>query len=196
MSKAYSSNLTLSQFELIEILMPPAKPGGRPREMDMRAVLNAIFYVVVQGCKWRDLPGDFPAWQTVYTYFHNWREDGTWIAIHDRLRGGVRVDKGRHGSPSEASVDSQSVATATVHDSVGFDSAKHIKGRKRHLTVDTLGLVLRVLVTAASVPEPEGGKQVLAKVHCMGEAVSRLYLIWVDRGYSGTPFLVWVIDTF
>ncbi len=197
MSKAYSSNLTRFQFELIEPLLPPAKPGGRPREVDMWAVLNGIFYVVVQGCKWRDLPGDFPAWQTVYTYFRNWRKDGTWIAMHDRLRGWVRADNGRPGSPSEAIVDSQSVATATmVHNSVGYDNAKHVKGRKRHMTVDTLGLVLRVLVTAASVPEREGGKRVLQKVHQMGEAVSRLYLIWVDGGYSGSFFLMWVMDAF
>lgn len=112
-------------------------------------------------CIWRDLPGEFPAWQTVYTYFRNWCKDGTWIAMHDRLRGWVRADRGRPGSPSEAIVDSQSVATATmVHDLVGFDSAKLTLGRKRHMTVDTLGLVLRVLVTAASVPEREGGKQV------------------------------------
>jgi putative transposase len=163
----------------------------------MWAVLNAIFYVVVQGCKWRDLPGDFPAWQTVYTYFRNWRRDGTWVAIHDRLRDWVRTDQGRPSSPSEAIVDSQSVATATmVHECVGFDKAKHIKGRKRHTAVDPLGLVLRVVVTAASTPEREGGKRVLQTVHQMGEAVSRLYLIWVDGGYSGRPFLVSVMDAF
>ena len=159
MSKAYSSNLSQAQFELIEPLIPPAKPGGRHREVEMWAVLNAILYVVVQGCKWRDLPGDFPVWQTVYTYFRNWRQDGTWVAIHDRLRGWLRADNGRLLSPSEAIVDSQSVATATmVHESVGFDKAKHTKGRKRHLTVDTLGLILRVLVTAASVPECVAGQ--------------------------------------
>lgn len=197
MSKAYSSNLSQAQFELIEPLIPPAKPGGRHREVEMWAVLNAILYVVVQGCKWRDLPGDFPVWQTVYTYFRNWRQDGTWVAIHDRLRGWLRADNGRLLSPSEAIVDSQSVATATmVHESVGFDKAKHTKGRKRHMTVDTLGLILRVLVTAASVPEREGGKRVLQNVHQMGDAVSRLYLIWVDGGYSGSPFLIWVMDAF
>ena len=109
MAKAYSSNLTQDQFELIEPLIPPAKPGGRPREVDMWAILNAILYVVVQGCKWRDIPGDMPPWSTVYTYFRNWRNDGTWLVIHDRLRGWVRADSGRHQSPSEAIVDSQSV---------------------------------------------------------------------------------------
>jgi len=197
MSKAYSSNLTQAQFELIEPLIPPAKPGGRPREVDMWAVLNAILYVVVQGCKWRDLPGDLPPWSTVYTYFRNWRNDGTWMQIHDRLRCWVRADNHRPGSPSEAVVDSQSVATATmVHEAVGFDQAKHTKGRKRHTAVDTLGLVLRVVVTAASVPEREGGKLVLQSVHQMGAAVSRLYLIWVDGGYSGNSFLQWAMDTF
>ena len=132
MSKAYSTNLTEAQFELIEPLIPKALPGGRPREVDIWAVLNAIFYVLVQGCKWRDLPGDFPAWQTVYTYFRNWRIDGTWIEIHDRLRLWTRVDHQRLPSPSEAIVDSQSVETATmIHQAVGYDAAKKIKGRKR-----------------------------------------------------------------
>ncbi|MDV2996869.1 MAG: IS5 family transposase ISAcma43 [Chroococcidiopsis sp. SAG 2025] len=197
MIKAYSSNLTLAQFELIESLIPAAKPGGRPRKVDMWAILNAIFYVVVQGCKWRDIPSDFPAWQTVYTYFRNWRKQGIWMAIHDRLRNWVRADNARPISPTEAIIDSQSVATATmVHESVGFDKAKHIKGRKRHTAVDTLGLVLRVIVTTASLPEREGGKQVLQKVDQMGDAVARLYLIWVDGGYSGNPFLEWVMNTF
>ncbi|NEZ57537.1 IS5 family transposase [Leptolyngbyaceae cyanobacterium CCMR0081] len=197
MCKAYSSNLTQAQFELIEPLIPPAKPGGRPREVDMWAVLNAILYVVVQGVKWRDIPGDLPAWSTVYTYFRNWRKDGTWLLIHDRLRGWVRADAGRQESPSEAIIDSQSVKSATmVHDEVGFDRAKSIKGRKRHTAVDTLGLVLRVVVTAANLPERAGGKQLLQQVQQMGRAVSRLYLIWVDGGYAGNPFLQWAMDSF
>lgn len=197
MTKAYSSNLTRDQFELLESLIPPAKPGGRPRTVDMWAVLNAILYVVVQGCKWRDIPGDLPPWSTAYTYFRNWREDGTWLAIHDRLRSWVRAANGRQESPSEAILDSQSVSTATmVNEAVGYDSAKHRKGRKRHTVVDTMGLVLRVVVTAASVPERAGGKQVLTKVHEMGAAVSRLCVIWVDGGYSGQPFLQWAMDSF
>ncbi len=197
MSKAYSSNLTQAQFELIEPLIPPAKPGGRPREVDMWAVLNAILYVVVQGVKWRDIPGDLPPWSTVYTYFRNWRKDGTWLLIHDRLRGWVRADAGRQENPSEAIIDSQSVKSATmVHDEVGFDKAKSIKGRKRHTAVDTLGLVLRVVVTAANLPERAGGKQVLQHVQHMGKAMSRLYLIWVDGGYAGNPLLQWAMDSF
>lgn len=110
MTKAYTSNLTRDQFEVIEPLLPAAKPGGRPRTTCLWAVLNALFYLVKQGCSWRDLPGDFPAWQTVYTYYRTWVNDGTWDAIHDRLRAWIRVSEGRHESPSEVILDSQSVA--------------------------------------------------------------------------------------
>ena len=91
MIKAYSSNLTQAQWELLESLIPPAKPGGRPRKVEIWAVLNAIFYVLTQGCTWRNLPADFPSWQTVYTYFRNWRKDKTWLKIHDHLREWVRL---------------------------------------------------------------------------------------------------------
>jgi len=105
MSKAYASNLTSDQWELLEPLIP-AKPGGRPREVEIWNILNAILYLLSEGCRWRSLP-DFPAWQTVYTYFRNWRIDGTWVSIHDRLREWVRVDNEREASPSEVIVDSQ-----------------------------------------------------------------------------------------
>lgn len=119
---------------------------------------SAIFYVLVEGVRWRALPSDFPAWQTVYTYFRNWRKDGTWLHIHDRLREWSRIEQERRPSPSEAIIDSQSVKSAAmVSQQVGFDAGKLIKGRKRFLTVDTLGLVLRVFVTAASVGERAGG---------------------------------------
>lgn len=194
MSKAYPSNLTQEQYELLSDLLPAAKPGGRPREVELWEVLNGIFYVLVEGVRWRALPGDFPAWQTVYTYFRNWRKDGTWVRIHDRLYRWTRSEQERHPSPSEAIVDSQSVKSAAgVHAAVGFDAGKQIKGRKRFITVDTLGLVLRVLVTAASTPEREGGKQVLQRVQQQGKAVSRLHTIWVDGGFDGFPFLDWVI---
>jgi transposase len=195
MSKAYSSNLTQDQWQLLEALIPTAKPGGRPREVEIWEVLNAIFYLLCEGGRWRNLPGDFPIWQTVYTYFRNWRLDGTWLAIHDHLHQWVRLDDEREPSPSEVIVDSQSVKTAVrVSEAVGYDAAKHIKGRKRHLTVDTLGLVLRVLVTAASIGEREGGKRVLKKTKRMGKAVWRVHTVWVDGGYEGNPFLIGVMD--
>lgn len=195
MSKAYPSNLTAAQYLLLLELIPPPKPGGRPRTVEMWEVLNAILYVLVEGVRWRSLPGDFPPWQTVYTYFRNWRQDGTWLAIHDCLREWVRVEQERQPSPSQAVVDSQSVKTAAmVCEDVGYDAAKQIKGRKRFMTVDTLGLVLRVLVTAANVGEREGGKQVLKRVKKMGDSVSRLTTIWVDGGFDGAPFMMWVMD--
>jgi putative transposase len=195
MTTSYPDNLTREQFELLEPLLPAAKPGGRPREVDMWEVLNAIFYVLVNGCKWRALPSDFPKWQTVYTYMRNWRLDGTWLTIHDQLYQWVRVAHDRQASPSELVIDSQSVkSVAMVSQEIGYDGAKQVKGRKRFLTVDTLGLVLRVLVTAASVPEREGGKRVLKRTKQMGDRVERVHTIWVDGGFDGFPFLKWVMD--
>lgn len=187
--------MSQEQWELLEPLLPDAKRRGRPRS-DLSLIVNAIFYVLCEGCTWRGLPGDFPAWQTVYTYFRNWRRDGTWVALHDQLYNWSRVDHQRPVSPSELIIDSQSVKPATmVHDCVGYDGAKNIKGRKRHLAVDTLGLSIRVLVTGASVPEREGAKQLLKRVYEMGEAVSRVHTVWADGGYDGLPFFKWAIDT-
>lgn len=195
MSKAYPSNLTLEQYEMLSDLIPEPKRGGRPRTVDMWEVLNAIFYVLVEGVRWRALPGDFPAWQTVYTYFRNWRKDGTWITMHDSLREWVRIEQGRDPHPSEASIDSQSVKTAAgVHEAVGYDAGKQIKGRKRFTMVDTLGLLMAARVMAASVGEREGGKQLLQTVKQKGRALSRLHTIWADGGFDGEPFLHWVMD--
>ena len=176
-------------------MIPNAKPGGRPREVNVWDILNAILYLLTQGCTWRNLPGDLPPWQTVYSYFRTWRKDGTWVMIHDQLRAWVRVVQGRALSPSFAIIDSQSVKSAAmIHQAVGYDVGKQIKGRKRFMTVDTLGLVLRVLVRAASVGEREGGKQVLKRVKRMGKGVSRLHTVWVDGGFDGAPFMMWVMD--
>jgi putative transposase len=195
MSKAYPSNLTRVQYEFLSDMIPEPKPGGRKREVDMWEVLNAIFYVLVEGVRWRSLPGDFPVWQTVYSYFRKWRKDGTWLKIHDSLRQWTRIEEERHRSPSEAIIDSQSVKSAAmVSQSVGFDAGKKIKGRKRFITVDTLGLVLRVLVTAANVGEREGGKQVLKRVKQSQKQVSRLTTLWVDGGFDGEPFMQWVMN--
>lgn len=197
MTKAYPSNLTWEQWELIAELFPSAKPGGRPRTIAMYAVVNAIFYVLSEGCTWRGLPGDFPCWSTVYGYFRSWRTDGTWVKIHDQLYRWVRVSDGREPSPSEAVVDSQSVETATMISlDVGYDSGKQTHGRKRHLTVDMLGLVLRVLVTGANVPERTGAKAVLKRVHAQGNHVNRLHTLWMDGGYRGEEFRHWVMDRF
>ena len=196
MTKAYPSNLTWEQWELIADLFPSAKKGGRPRTVATYVVLNAILYVLCEGCTWRGLPADFPAWSTVYGYFWRWSKDGTWLQVHDHIYQWVRVASGRDKSPSEVAVDSQSVATATiVAVDVGYNSGKKIHGRKRHLTVDLLGLVLRVLVTAADVPERQAAKKLLKRVKRMGDRVKRLHTIWMDGGYRGEDFKCWVMNT-
>lgn len=183
MNPSYPSNLTSEQWELLSGLIPSAKTGGRHRSVDMQAVINAILYVLCAGCAWRMLPHDFPKWKTVYHYFRQWRKDGTWQQIHERLRQWVRVSQNREPSPTEAILDSQTVKTATmVSREVGYDSGKKTKGRKRHLLVDTLGLVMVVVITAASVSEQAGAKQVLSKLHSLRERFYRLVTIWVDGG--------------
>ncbi len=151
--------------------------------------------VLREGVRSRALPGDFPAWQTVYTYFRNWRKDGTCLHIHDCLREWTRIEQERHRCPSEAIIDSQSVKSAAmVSIAVGYDPGKKITRRKRFITVDTLGLVLRVLVRAANVGEREGGKQVLKRVKQSPRQASRLTTIWVDGGFDGAAFMQWVMD--
>ncbi len=197
MTSSYRTDLTDEQWELLSPLIPPAKPGGRPRTVEMRAVVNAIFYLLVTGCAWELLPHDFPKPKTVYHYFRQWRIEGDWQRIHDKLRQWVRVSAGRMSSPSAAILDSQSVKTGTmVQQSVGYDGGKRVKGRNRHLVVDTLGLMMTVAVTAASVPEREGAKLVVAKLEQMREPFGRLVLIWVDGGYEGAEFMRWVMDRY
>lgn len=148
MTPYYPSNLTQQQWELLSRLIPAAKTGGRKRSVDMQAVFNAILYILCAGCAWRMLPNDFPKWKTVYHDLRAWRKDGTWQIIHERLRLWVGVSQNREPSPSEAIMDSQTVETATmISKEVGFDSGKKIKGRKRHILVDTLGLLIVVVIT-------------------------------------------------
>ncbi len=153
--------------------------------------------MLVSGCAWRLLPKEYPPYSTVYYYFRKWRNDGSWQRIHDHLVQWVRVDADRNSTPTAASLDSQSVPTAVmVHQAVGYDGGKKIKGRKRFTLVDTLGLLIAVRVVAASVPEREGAKQLLETLHQERHRVPQLARIWVDGGFSGEDFLRWVIDTF
>ncbi|CDN11564.1 hypothetical protein RintRC_4021 [Richelia intracellularis] len=159
MTKNYPSNLTWEKWELIAELFPEAKSGGRPRTKYMYAAVNAILYVLCQESTWRALAGDLPPWTTLYGYFTRWRKDRTCLQVHDKLYQWLRVGASREPSPWEAAFDSQSVETATmICTDVVFDPGKQIHGPKRFITVDLLGLVLRVLVTSASVPEPARGK--------------------------------------
>lgn len=195
--QSYPSNLTEEQWNLLSNLIPAAKAGGRPRSVDMQAVVNAILYVLCAGCAWRMLPRDFPKWQTVYYYFRQWRIDGTWQGMHEHLRAWVRVSSQRFASPSAAILDSQSVESATmVNLDVGYDGGKKVKGRKRHLLVDTLGLVLIVVVTAANITDRDGAQRLLAKVNQRRQQFPRLVRIWVDGGYSGEDFCRQMMDCF
>ena len=179
--KAYPSDLSDGEWELLAPLLPDPG-GGRPRTTDLREVLNALRYLTRTGCGWRHLPHDFPPEGTVRDYFHLWRRTGVWQTIHDTLRRGVRVHAGRNPEPSAAIIDSQSVKATRTTGSRGYDAGKKINGRKRHLLVDTLGLLLAVVVHVASVQDRDGAKLVFAK--CC-HTLSGLQLVWADGGYAG-----------
>lgn len=197
MNLVYATELTPKQWKVLAPLFPPPKSTGRPRTVSLMVVMQAILYVLVTGCAWRLLPKEYPPYSTVYYYFRQWRDAGTWKQIHDALFEQVRRAAGRNPSPSAASLDSQSVPTSVmVHEAVGFDAGKKIDGRKRFTLVDTLGLLMAVHVVAANVPEREGAKQLLNKVNQDRERFPRLARIWVDGGFSGQDFFRWVIDTF
>ena len=158
----------------------------------MREILNATFYVLRSGCAWRMLPHDFPAWQTVYGYFNQWRKDDTWEMFNAELRKQVRRRKRREESPSAGIIDSQTVKTTEQGGPRGYDAGKKINGRKRHLLVDTIGLVLMVIVHAASIQDRDGAKLVLEAIRGL---FPRLQLIWADGGYRG-QLVDWVKSTF
>lgn len=191
--KRYPSDLSEGAWKVVKLLLPPAKSGGRPREVSLKKVVNAIFYILKTGCQWAALPLDFPHHKTVYHYFWVWRKTGVITQIHDKLRTRLRQKSGRHKHPTAGSLDSQSVkATAISCPDRGYDGGKKINGRKRHILVDTIGLIMAVVVTSAAVQDRDGAKRLLAN---LGGGCKKMRLIWVDGGYRG-KLLNWVSERF
>ena len=184
----YDSSLTDAQWAFLRPMLPKPKKRGRP-PTDRRRIVEALLYVSKGGIQWRLLPADFPPWKTVYHIFRQWTRDRTWAALNARLRAHVRQAQGKRCRPTAAILDSQSVKSDGHGGAVGYDAAKKIKGRKRHLLVDTLGLVLGVRVTPASTTERDGAQALHAPL--LGW-FAWLKLLWVDGGYSGPAFAQWV----
>lgn len=188
-NQLYPTDLTDFQWDCIKELISPAKPGGHPRTLEMRAVVNTIMYSVVTGCQWRMLPREYPAWQSVYTYFRQWRDDGTWQRLHETLRAQVRQKVGCHKHPTVGALDSQSVKTSPVPGVRGYDTGKKVNGRKRHILIDTLCLLMAVLATSAALSDPVGAKRLFRR---LGGTRKKLRRIWVDGTYRG-QLLEWIV---
>jgi putative transposase len=189
----YPTDLTEAQWALLFPLFPPRKwrPGGPGRPpCDLRRVFNGILYLLKTGCQWRMLPPDFGKWNTIYTYFSRWRRTGVWARLMAALRRLERQRQGRPPEPSAGSIDSQSIRTATQGTAVGFDGNKKIKGRKRHVLVDTLGLILAVVVTSASADDRVGLMILVENYWATG--LKRLRRLWVDGGYRAEWLRQWV----
>jgi putative transposase len=186
---SYPSDVTDAQWVLIEPHLP-VYPGGRPRKTDLRAVVDAIFYVLRTGCQWRYLPKDFPPKSTVWRYFDEWRHNGTFDTLHDLLRTKARTAEQPYAPRTTASVDSQSVDTTSGGEERGRDNAKNVDGRKRHIVVDSMGLLLAVLVTAASVDDGQAAIELFGRLE--GQPLGKVRRLFADSKYHNYALYEWV----
>ena len=182
----YPTDLTDGEWDYLRPLVPAPKSGpgkaGRPVKEERRQMINAMFYLVRAGCAWRLLPKEFGPWETIYGYFRAWTRDDTWRILHDTLRDCLRQTEGRAVAPTAAIIDSQSIKTPDQAGERGYDAGKKISGRKRHLAVDTLGLILAITITAASVQDRDAAKGLIKLLLSM---YRRIQIIWADGGYLG-----------
>lgn len=185
--KPYPSDISDEEWKKLQPLLPKPRRGA-PRRANMREIINALRYLARTGCQWRMLPHDLPPWEKVYYYFSEWRDSGDWERINRELRIEIRVSVGKDPEPSAAILDSQSVKATEVSASRGYDAGKKVNGIKRHLLVDTLGMVLAVLMLTADIQDRDGARSLLEKIKTK---FPRLQKIWADGGYAGT-LIDWV----